>query len=276
MPGYRGLPGRLVIGTVPLTLMRHPPATLTLAAGLLALPAAVAARSPGDPVRLVWVEGDVAGTSTIYGPDGGEPIGFIEYRQTRHGDRLSSVRIAHFRDGSSDEDSAEARVEGTLEALAGRTIIREADGVPAVDVTIDVAGGHIAASWGRGASRRTLEEQVALPKGTYWGPLIFIVLKNFEANAEDGRLAFRTVAPTPRPRVFDMELAGGSPAGLQRAGASLATRRFQLGPTLHWTVDPILRLVLPSATFWMLPGEPPALARFAGPRNYAREEIVIQ
>src|SRR6266436_827449 len=109
MPAYRGLPGRLVIGTVPLTLMRPPPATLTLAAGLLMLPATVAARSPGDPVRLVWVEGDVAGTSTIYGPDGGEPIGFIEYRQTRHGDRLSSVRIAHFRDGSSDEDSAEAR-----------------------------------------------------------------------------------------------------------------------------------------------------------------------
>jgi len=186
------------------------------------------------------------------------------------------VRVAHFRDGSSDEDSAEARVEGTLEALAGRTIIREADGVPAVDVTIDVAGSRIAASWGRGARRRTLEERVALPKGTYWGPLIFIVLKNFDANAEDGRLVFRTVAPTPRPRVFDMELAGGPPAALQRAGARLATRRFQLGPTIHWTVDPILRLVLPSATFWMLPGEPPALARFAGPRNYAREEIVIQ
>src|SRR5439155_740147 len=160
-----------------------------------------------------------AGMSTIYGPDGGEPIGFIEYRQTRHGDRLSSVRVAHFRDGSSDEDSAEARVEGTLEALAGRTIIREADGVPAVDVTIDVAGSRIAASWGRGARRRTLEERVALPKGTYWGPLIFIVLKNFDANAEDGRLVFRTVAPTPRPRVFDMELAGGPPAALQRARA---------------------------------------------------------
>jgi len=256
--------------------MRHPPATLTLAAALLVLPAAAAARSPGDPVRLVWVEGDVAGMSTIYGPDGGEPIGFIEYRQTRHGDRLSSVRIAHFRDGSSDEDSADARVEGTLEALAGRTIIRDADGVPAVDLTIDVAGGHIAASWGRGARRRTLDERVALPKGTYWGPLIFIVLKNFDANAEDGRLVFRTVAPTPRPRALDLELVRGPRTVLERTGTHLATHRFELGPTIHWTVDPLLRLVLPRAIFWMLPGEPPALARFTGPRNYAREEIVIQ
>ncbi|HYY06584.1 MAG TPA: hypothetical protein VE997_08395 [Candidatus Limnocylindria bacterium] len=256
--------------------MRRPHAMLALAVAVLVFPTAAAARSPGDPIRLVWVEGDVAGTTTIYGPDGGEPIGLVEYRQKRHGDRLSSVRIAHFRDGSSDEDSADARVEGTLEAVAGRTIIRDADGVPSVDVTIDVAGGRIAASWGRGAGRRTLEEKVALPKGTYWGPLIFIVLKNFNANAEDGRLVFRTVAPTPRPRVFDLELAGGGDAALQRPGATLATHRFELGPTIHWTVDPILHLILPRATFWMLPGEPPALARFAGPRNYAREGIMIQ
>src|SRR2546427_11567242 len=118
MPAYRGLPGRLVIGTVPLTLMRHPPATLTLAAALLLLPAAAGARSPGDPVRLVWAEGDVAGTSTIYGPDVGEPIGFIENRQTLHGDQLSSVPIAHFRVGSRHDDAADGRVDGSLEALA--------------------------------------------------------------------------------------------------------------------------------------------------------------
>ena len=256
--------------------MRGLLAILTLAASLLVHPAGAVARSAGDPIRLVWDEGDVAGTSTIYAPDGREPIGLIEYRQTRHGDRLASVRIAHFRDGSSDEDSAEARVDGTLEALAGRSIIRDTDGVPVADVTIDVAGGRIAASWGRGPDRQTLEERVELPKATYWGPLIFIVLKNFDANAEDGRLVFRTVAPTPRPRVLDLELADGPRAMLQRTGAQLDTRRFELGPTIHWTVDPLLRLVLPRASFWMLPGKPPGLARFAGPRNYAREEIVIQ
>src|SRR5207247_2301479 len=170
------------------TLMRRLPATLTLAAGLLVLPAAAAARSAGDPIRLVWDEGDVAGTSTIYGPAGGEP------------------------------------------------------------------GGHIAGSWGRGARRRTLDERVALPKGTYWGPLIFIVLKNFDANAEDGRLVFRTVAPTPRPRALDLELARGPSTVLERTGARLATRRFELGPTVHWTVDPLLRLVLPRPPFRMLPG----------------------
>jgi hypothetical protein len=37
-----------------------------------------------------------------------------------------------------------------------------------------------------------------------------------------------------------------------------------------------VRLIAPRATFWMLPGDPPALARFAGPRNYGRQPIVIE
>src|SRR5438034_5916248 len=197
--------------------------------------------------------------STIYGPDGGEPIGLIEYRQTRHGDRLSSVRIAHFRDGSSDEDTADARVEGTLEALAGRSIIRDADGVSVADVAIDVAGGRLRGSWGRGSRRRTLEERVTLPKATYWGPLIFIVLKNFDANAEDGRLVFRTVAPTPRPRVLDLELAGGPRAWLGRTGPAFTTPPLEPARTFHCPCVPVLGHRLPRAPFWILPGRRPPL-----------------
>jgi hypothetical protein len=248
--------------------------TATLATVLGVVPAA--ARSLGDPIRLVWTEGDVAGMTAIYDPDGREPIGYVEYRQTRQGDRLSSRRVARFRDGSSDEDSVEARVAGTLEALSGRSIIRDADGDPVVDLSIDVTGGRIAGTWGRGEARRTLDQHTTLPPATYWGPLIFLVLKNFDANAEDGRLVFRTIAPTPRPIVIDMELTRGATAPLERTGGRLDTAPFVLRPTIHWAVDPLLRLVAPKATFWMLPGEPPALARFSGPRNYGRQAIVIQ
>jgi hypothetical protein len=241
-----------------------------------ALPPPAGARSSGDPIRLVWSEGDVAGMSTIWAPEGTEPIGFVEYHQTRHGDRLSSLRTARFRDGSSDEDSAEADVGETLEAVSGRSIVRDVDGEPIVDLRIDVAAGRIEGSWGRGTDRRQVDDRVALPKGTYWGPLIFIVLKNFDANADDGRLVFRTVAPTPKPMVLDMQLTRGDEGVLERTGLRLTARRFELSPTIHWAVDPLVRLIAPRATFWMLPGEPPALARFTGPRNYARQGIVIQ
>ena len=243
---------------------------------LLAVPCFAAARSSGDPIRLTWAEGDVAGMSTIWAPDGTEPVGFVEYHQTRRGDRLSSLRIARFRDGSSDEDAAEADVGETLQAVSGRSVIRDPDGDTVVDLQIDVGAGRIQGTWGRGDDRHSIDERVALPRGTYWGPLIFIVLKNFDANADGDRLVFRTVAPTPKPIVLDMELARGDEGELERTGLRLDARRFDLNPTIHWTIDPVIRLIAPRATFWMLPGAPPALARFVGPRNYTRQGIVIQ
>ena len=246
-------------------------------ANLSGLARAALAREPGDPIRLVWTEGDVAGMSTIWDPAGREPVGFVEYHQIRRGDRLVSLRTARFRDGSSDEDSAEARLDdNTLEAVSGRSIIRDASGVPIVDLTIDVQNQRVVASWGRGEDRRTSDERVALPKGTYWGPLIFIVLKNFDANAENGRLAFHTVAPTPKPIALDMEVVRGDTRTLERTNIRIEAQAYRLTPTIHWLVDPVVRMIAPAATFWLLPGEPPALARFAGPRNYGRQEIVIQ
>jgi hypothetical protein len=243
---------------------------------LLLLTSFARARAPGDPIRLVWQEGDVGGMSTVYDPDGREAIGTVEYHQTRHGDRLSATRITRFRDGSSDEDSAVARIGDTLDALEGRSVIRDPDGEAVVDLRIDVAGGRIAGSWGAGDRRQSVDERTLLPAGTYWGPLIFMVLRNFGANAEDDRLVFRTVAPTPRPIVIDMELTREAPETIERTGLRYGTETFRLSPTIHWLVDPVVRLFAPRAIFWMVPGDPPALARYAGPRNYARQEIVIQ
>jgi len=271
----RGLP-RLGTGWHSCTQMRTALAILLVTACVVAGARAAVAREAGEPIRLTWSEGDVAGMGTIWAPNGVEPIGFVEYHQSRHGDRLSSIRVARFRDGSSDEDSADARVGEALESLSGRSIIRDRDGTSIVDLQIDVEKGRIVSTWGRGADQRTLTRDVELPRGTYWGPLIFILLKNFDANAENGRLSFRTVAPTPKPIVLDMEVSRGEPTVVERMGIRLQTETYRLNPSIHWAVDPVVRMFAPSATFFMLPGDPPALARFAGPRNYARQEIVIQ
>jgi hypothetical protein len=252
--------------------MRH----LLLVIMVVSLPSRGAARAPGDPIRLVWTEGDVAGFTAVYGPDGDKPIGFVEYHQHREGDLLSAVRVTRFEDGSSDEDTAQARVAGRLEAVGGRSVIRDADGEAIVDLTIDIAGDRIAGTVGRGKDRTTVDRRGDLPAGTYWGPLIFIVLKNFDANAADDRVVFRTIAPTPRPIVLDMELVRAGDAVVERQGTRLDTVRYDLNPTIHWLVDPVVRLIAPRASFWVLPGDPPALARFSGPRNYARQPIVIQ
>lgn len=254
-------------------------ALLVATATLACVAAPAAARSAGDPIKLVWSEGDVAGATAIYAPDDDarrESIGLVEYHQRREGNQLTAVRVARFRDGSSDEDAAVARVDGELTALSGRSIIRDTDGETLVDVRIDVANGRLQATWGRGSDKSSVDRKVELPAGTYWGPLIFIVLKNFEANAEDGRLVFRTVAPTPRPIVLDLEMTRGDTASIERDGIRMTARDFVLRPTVHWSVDPLVQWLVAPAHLWTLPGEPPGLVRFTGPRNYRRQSIVIE
>jgi hypothetical protein len=234
------------------------------------------ARESGDPIQLQWMEGDVAGMTTIWSADGTKVIGFVEYHQHRQGDRLEAIRVARFANGSSDEDQVEARAGTTLEALRGRSIIRDQRGASIVDLTIDVPGGRITGFSGVGKDRETYDEKVELPAGTYWGPLIFIVVKNFDQNATDDRLVFRTVAPTPKPRVIDMELIRDGPTAVTPPGGKLDVVQLSLRPTINWVVDRIVQRIAPSTQFFIQPGTPPALARFEGPRNYTGQEIRLE
>ena len=45
----------------------------------LAWPLVAAARDAGDPIRMAYDEGDVAGIVNIFPQDGSEPIGVIVY-----------------------------------------------------------------------------------------------------------------------------------------------------------------------------------------------------
>ena len=248
---------------------------LMAAVTLLASTVAWAADS-GEPLQLEYVEGDIAGMSAILSEGGASVIGFVEYRQHRSGDVLKIDRVSHFADGSSDEDHMEARVGQTLRTVRGRTIIRNTKGTPTVDLTIDVADGRITGFSGLGKERETYAQTVALPPGTYWGPLLNIVLKNFDKNAVDGQLVFHTVVATPKPRVFDMEFVRKEATVTKRAGNKISGVRYALSPTVNFLIDPILRMLTPVTNFFMQPGDPPAMVRYEGPRNYAGQKIRIE
>ena len=243
--------------------------------GLLTVACEASAREAGDPIQLVWTEGDLAGLTRILSSDG-KAIGSIEYHQHRRGDVLEAIRVARFNDGSSDEDRVEARVGKTLEAIRGRSIIRDVHAIPVLDLTIDVAAGRITGFSGVGKERETYDQHTTLPAGTYWGPLIATVVKNFDTNASDDRLIFRTVIATPQPRVLDMELVREGQTSLSRPGDRLHVVRLALRPTINFLIDPVVQRLAPTTEFFVQPGTPPAVARFAGPRNYAGQKILIE
>lgn len=252
----------------------------TIVAGLLLVLVAgvsdVAAREPGEPIRLAWTEGDVSGQTPILGPNGGAPIGVVEYRQSLRGDVLDTRRVSRFKDGSSDEDRAVATVGRTLRALRGRSIIRDAGNRTVVDVSIDVEHGRVTGFYDDDGTRRAVDVTEPLDPGTYWGALIFLVAKNFDANVEDDRVRFRTVVPTPKPRILTLELVHLGQGSMRRLGRPLTTERYLLRPTLGWILDPIVRRIVPSTEFLVEPGTPPTLARYEGPRNYRGQEIRLE
>lgn len=252
------------------------PVVRIAAIGMMLAARPAVARDAGDPIHLMWVEGDVAGLSSIRSPDGKVTIGSVDYHQRRRGELLHAVRIARFRDGSSDEDRVEARVGSTLQTVRGRSIIRNAAGVATVDITVDVATGHITGFSGVGEKRQNYDQHVDLTPGTYWGPLVFMVVKNFDQNATDGRLVFRTVVATPQPRVLDMELLRQGKTVVYRVGEKIDGVNFLLRPTINPVIDPIIQALAPETSFVVAPGSPPALARFEGPRNYQGQKIRLE
>jgi len=238
--------------------------------------ASTAAADPTPPITLQYVEGDLAGSTTIWSEDGKRVMGFIEYRQHRQNDRLHITRTAHFRDGSSDEDEADVWVGSHLESIAGRSIIRDTRGKPIVDLKINVPGKRITGFYLDDGKREKVDEAADIGPGTYWGPLFNIVLKDFAANATRDSLVFQSILPTPRPRVIDMELTRAGTATVRRTGGSIAVTRYTLLPTVNFLIDPILQRFAPKTEFFMDSGKPPALVRFAGPRNYAGHPMRLE
>jgi hypothetical protein len=249
---------------------------LLAAAATSLLPHLALARDAGDPIRMAYVEGDLAGYSSIIAPDTQQPLGVVEYVQRRKGDILEATRVAYFADGSSDEDSVEAKVGKTLRTIRGRSIIRDASGRTTVDMRIDVAKGVVTGFYGLDKERKDFDEHGEIPPGTCFGPLINLVLKNFDANAEGGRVVFHTIVPTPGPRQIDMEVVRQEQVTLPRPGHDVRTVKYMMRPTVNPILNPIVHMIAPETHFFLTPTQPPAMARFEGPRNYAGQEIRLE
>lgn len=268
---------RAIIVALTAVLRRHgrrPPRALValLVLGL----ARAAAADPTPPIRLAYVEGDYGGVTTIRAADGERVLGVITYRQHRLGDVLRIERVARFSDGSSDEDKVDVRVGTHLEAIGGRSLIRDTTGAVQVEMKVDVEGRRLRGFYLDDGERIEVDEEADIGPGTYWGPLYMLVVKNFAANARDGTLVVQSVVQTPKPRVLDMELTRDGSATVSRPGLQLEAERVTLLPTVHFLIDPILQRLVPKTVFLMAPGDPPFLARFDGPRNYEGQMIRLE
>jgi hypothetical protein len=130
--------------------------------------------------------------------------------------------------------------------------------------------------YGLDKERKDFDEHGEIPPGTCFGPLINLVLKNFAANAEGGRVVFHTIVPTPGPRQIDMEVVRQEQVTLPRPGHGIPTVKYMMRPTVNPILNPIVHMIAPETHFFLTPTQPPAMARFEGPRNYAGQDIRLE
>lgn len=89
-------------------------------------------------------------------------------------------------------------------------------------------------------------------------------------------MVVQSIVPTPKPRVIDMEFAREGSATVRRVGGSIKADRITLLPVVNVLIDPILQRLVSKTEFLVSPGEPPSLARFSGPRNYAGQLMRLE
>ena len=63
------------------------------------------------------------------------------------------------------------------------------------------------------------------------------------------------------------------PSTIQRPGHPLPVVQYIMRVTVNPVLNPIVHMIAPDTNFFQTKDSPPAMVRFAGPRNYAGQEI---
>jgi len=68
----------------------------------------------------------------------------------------------------------------------------------------------------------------------------------------------------------------GDATTIARAGHPVPVNEYVMRVTMNPILNPIVHMVAPETNFFQTRDTPPAMMRFAGPRNYAGQEIRIE
>jgi hypothetical protein len=73
-----------------------------------------------------------------------------------------------------------------------------------------------------------------------------------------------------------MEVSRGDATTIARPGHTVPVTQYVMRVTINPILNPIVHMVAPETNFFQTKDTPPAMMRFAGPRNYAGQEIRIE
>lgn len=226
-----------------------------LAAALLLADAAGA-----EPVRVRHPEGVVHGFLALRSADG-ERIADGDLIQNASGGRVTSRLVFHFKDGSTNDETAVFSQRGQFRLIRDRLIQKGPSFPQPLDMTIDAARGSVRVAYEDHGQPKVETKQLALPADLANG-LVLTLLKNVSSDAPPRSFSF--VVATPSPRLVKLELSSAGEERFTTGGAARSAIDYALKVNIGGAAGLFARLAgkqPPDSHVWILRGEAPAFIR---------------
>src|SRR5262249_27791811 len=167
------------------------------------IPANAGPRDTPSAPKVKFPEGSLHGF-LILRNESGEPIASGDLTQKFDGRQVTSHLLLHFRDGSSQEETAVFTQRKTFRLLADHLIQKGPAFKRPMDLLIDRQTGQVTVrTTGDDGKEQLTRDRMQLPPDLANG-FISVLLKNAAAESREGELALSLIVATPRPRLVKL------------------------------------------------------------------------
>ena len=213
-----------------------------------------------EPVPVRRAQGSLHGFLVLKSLEG-KTLAAGDLVQVSHDSRVTSRLTYHFRDGSLDEETTVFTQRGTFRLISDHHVQRGPSFPHPLDMSIDATTGQITS---RDKDGKTTQDHLDLGPDVANG-LPLVLLLNLDPSAPPTRLSM--IAPTAKPRLIHILLAGEGEDTLTIAGVSHKATNFRVKIELGGVsglVAPLVGQQPSDIHIWILGGEAPAFVKEEG------------
>ena len=236
-------------------------------AGLLSFVATVGPAARGQQLQPMAVH-RAQGTGhafLVLRAESGSPLGYGEYLQLVHGDRVNSRMTYHFLDGSIDDETTIFSQHARFHLIRDHHVQRGPFFSKASDFTVE-EGGNVTLRTIDGDGKEKVEtNHIELPEEVSNGITGTLLLN---ASPKAGPFKLGLVAPTGKGRLIQLSVSVESEQPFSPVkGVRRKATVFRIHPELGGVagvVAPVLRKQPKDVFVWILEGDVPGLVREVG------------
>jgi len=218
-----------------------------------------------DQSAVRYVRGAFHGFLEMRSEDG-KVVASGDAEQVIHGDRVTSETVFHFKDGSTDVETAVFSQRRNFQLISDHHVQKGPSFPHPMDVMIDAGSGQVTVhSTGKDGKDEVKSEHLDLPADLANG-MVPVVIENMRTNEPQKTVSMVVMAP--KPRVVKLVISKGGEDSYTVGGSARKANHYgikiELGG-IAGVVAPLIGKAPPDIELWTIGGLAPTFAREKGP-----------